>query len=71
MVADAQRAVQPHGARAVFVTGSLTGVPVPCVSVTAQRLFNTGYELRDIDRHDLAVLDELTAAAIDVDRCGL
>ena len=55
----------------MFVTGSLTGVPVPCVSVTAQRLFNTGYELRDIDRHDLAVLDELPAAAIDVDRCGL
>ena len=29
----------------------LAGVPVPYVSVTAaQRLFRTGYELRDIDR---------------------
>ena len=45
--------------RSFFVTGSLAGVPVPCVSVAAQRLFRTGYELRDIDRHDLAVLDEL------------
>jgi lincosamide nucleotidyltransferase A/C/D/E len=42
-----------------FVTGSLAGVPVPCVSVTAQRLFHTGYELRGIDFHDLTVLDEL------------
>ena len=57
--------------RSYFVTGSLAGVPVPCVSVTAQRLFHTGYELRGIDRRDLAVLDELTAAASDVDRYGL
>jgi lincosamide nucleotidyltransferase A/C/D/E len=45
--------------RSFFVTGSLAGVPVPCVSVTAQRLFHTGYEPRVIDLHDLAVLDKL------------
>lgn len=45
--------------RSFFVTGSLAGVPVPCVSVTAQRLFHTGYELRAVDLRDLAVLDEL------------
>jgi lincosamide nucleotidyltransferase A/C/D/E len=45
--------------RSFFVTGSLAGVPVPCVSVTAQRLFHTGYQPRDIDLHDLAVLDWL------------
>ena len=45
--------------RSFFVTGSLAGVPVPCVSITAQRLFHTGYELRSIDVHDLAVLDEV------------
>jgi lincosamide nucleotidyltransferase A/C/D/E len=45
--------------RSFFVAGSLAGVPVPCVSVAAQRLFRTGYELRGIDRHDLDVLDEL------------
>jgi lincosamide nucleotidyltransferase A/C/D/E len=45
--------------RSSFVTGSLAGVPVPCVSIDAQRLFHTGYELRGIDLQDLAVLDEL------------
>jgi len=45
--------------RSFFATGSLAGIPVPCVSVAAQRRFRTGYELRGIDRHDLAVLDEL------------
>jgi lincosamide nucleotidyltransferase A/C/D/E len=49
--------------RSFFVTGSLAGVPVPCVSVTAQRRFRTGYELRDIDLHDLAVLDDLDPGA--------
>ena len=45
--------------RSFFVTGSLAGVPVPCVSVTAQRIFHTGYELRSTDWHDLGVLNEL------------
>ena len=43
-----------------FVTGSLAGVPVPCVSITAQRLFHTGYQPRDIDLQDLVVLNQLT-----------
>ncbi len=51
--------------RSFFVTGSLAGVPVPCVSVTAQRLFHTGYEPRDIDLHDLAVLDALASGGSD------
>ena len=42
-----------------FVTGSLAGTSVPCVSADAQRRFRSGYELRSIDLHDLAVLDEL------------
>lgn len=47
---------------AFFTVGSLDGVPVPCVSAEAQRLFRTGYELRDSDRHDLAALDRLASA---------
>ena len=39
--------------------GSLAGVAVPCVSVAAQRLFRTGYPLREADRLDLATLDRL------------
>lgn len=42
-----------------FTTGTLGGVRVPCVSVTAQRLFHTGYELRPVDSADLAHLDRL------------
>jgi lincosamide nucleotidyltransferase A/C/D/E len=42
-----------------FTTGSLDGVSVPCVSVDAQRTFHAGYELRDVDRLDLAQLDRL------------
>ncbi len=46
-------------ARSVFVTGSLDGVPVPCVSAGAQRRFRTGYPLREVDRHDLAQLEAI------------
>jgi lincosamide nucleotidyltransferase A/C/D/E len=42
-----------------FVVGSLNGMPVPCVSAEAQRRFHSGYEQRDIDRHDLTLLDSL------------
>lgn len=42
-----------------FVTGSLGGVVVPCVSLAAQRHFHTGYELREVDTHDLALLADL------------
>ena len=52
--------------RSFFVTGSLAGMPVPCVSVAAQRLFRTGYNLRVIDRHDVAVLDHLERSSRDV-----
>ena len=54
--------------RTFFVTGSLAGIPVPCVSVTAQRLFHTGYKARDIDLHDLAVLDKLDRGDSDARR---
>ena len=45
--------------RSWFTTGSLGGVTVPCVSAEAQRVFRTGYELRTVDRLDLAQLDRL------------
>lgn len=43
-----------------FTSGTLGGVAVPCVSVEAQRVFHSGYELRPIDLLDLAELDRLT-----------
>ena len=42
-----------------FVTGRIGGRAVPCLSVEQQRRFHTGYEPRDVDRHDLALLDRL------------
>ena len=49
--------------RSFFTSGRLGGVPVPCLSIAAQRLFHSGYELRDVDLHDLAVLDELQTSS--------
>jgi lincosamide nucleotidyltransferase A/C/D/E len=45
--------------RSFFTVGSLCGASVPCVSSEAQRAFRTGYELREVDMHDLALLDRL------------
>jgi lincosamide nucleotidyltransferase A/C/D/E len=45
--------------RSFFTVGHLGEVPDPCFIVEALRLFHTGYELRDVDRRDLAVLDRL------------
>lgn len=41
---------------ACFVTGSLGGRAAGCISAAQQVLFHSGYELRDKDRHDLALL---------------
>lgn len=32
---------------------------IPCISVKGQRLFHSGYELRDTDRHDLNIIEHL------------
>lgn len=45
--------------RSFFTVGCLGDVPVPCVSIGAQRLFHSGFQLRDVDQHDLAVLDQI------------
>lgn len=45
--------------RSFFAVGCLGPVSVPCLSVEAQRCFHSGYELREVDHHDLAVLDQL------------
>ena len=43
--------------RAFFTVGQIGGVTVPCFSVEAQRLFHSGYPLREVDERDLALLD--------------
>ena len=44
----------PHAFRA----GSLAGVAVPCLSAGQQLRFHRGYELREVDLHDLRLLEE-------------
>ncbi|MGN9756419.1 nucleotidyltransferase domain-containing protein [Streptomyces sp. SD31] len=39
-----------------FMTGSIGGAPVPCLSAEQQVHFHQGYEPSDRDRHDMAQL---------------
>ena len=39
-----------------FVAGRIAGAVVGCLSREVQIAFHSGYELRDVDHHDLAVL---------------
>jgi lincosamide nucleotidyltransferase A/C/D/E len=49
-----------HYPKAGFGHGSLDGVEVACLSRELQLEFRRGYELRDVDRHDLALLRSLS-----------
>lgn len=44
-----------------FTTGSLENRVVPCYTTEGQRYLHSGYELRDVDVRDLAVLDAVAA----------
>ena len=50
----------PPGA---FTTGRIGSHVVPCLSAERQLRFRSGYPLRDIDRHDIALLVAATAPA--------
>ncbi|MDA0179351.1 aminoglycoside adenylyltransferase [Solirubrobacter phytolaccae] len=39
-----------------FTVGRLGGLVVPCLTAAQQLRFRQGYPLRDVDRHDLALL---------------
>ncbi|MGW0932583.1 nucleotidyltransferase domain-containing protein [Streptomyces sp. NPDC002644] len=45
--------------RNAFTVGRIGGRTVPCLSATQQLAFRTGYPLRPVDHHDLALLREL------------
>ncbi|MFD5827637.1 nucleotidyltransferase domain-containing protein [Lentzea sp. NPDC060358] len=44
-----------------FVTGTILGSRVPCLSREQQLFFHQGYQPRDRDLHDLALLDAVHA----------
>ena len=64
-----------HGGRhlypaAAFVTGSIEGRAVGCLSAAQQIGWHTGYPLRDTDHAGLEVLSRLTSAFTDDERQG-
>ena len=42
-----------------FGSAQLEGMTVPCISPKGQMAFHTGYELRDVDRQDIAIIEGL------------
>lgn len=35
------------------------GRKIPCISAKGQKLFHTGYELRETDKHDIKIIEEI------------
>lgn len=44
----------------LFGSAVYEGKTIPCISVKGQKLFHSGYELRDKDRHDILILENIT-----------
>lgn len=49
-----------HYASDGFTTGRIDGISVPCLSAEQQLRFRTGYDLRPVDHHDVALLIQLS-----------
>lgn len=42
-----------------FGVGIFEGKTIPCISAKGQKVFHTGYELREVDKQDLKMIDGL------------
>ena len=42
-----------------FSNAVFEGRIIPCISLKGQKLFHSGYELRDKDRHDISILESI------------
>lgn len=42
-----------------FGSSVFEGKTIPCISAKGQKVFHTGYELREVDRHDLEIIENL------------
>lgn len=42
-----------------FDNAVFEGKVIPCISVKGQKIFHTGYELRDKDKHDISILESI------------
>ena len=43
-----------------FGSAVFEGRTIPCISLKGQKIFHSGYELRDKDKHDLSVLESIS-----------
>lgn len=44
----------------IFGSAVFNGRSVPCISAKGQKLFHTGYELREVDKHDMDIIEKLS-----------
>lgn len=42
-----------------FGEGTFEGKIIPCISAIGQKIFHTGYELREVDKLDIAIINRL------------
>lgn len=42
-----------------FGEGTFEGEIIPCISAIGQKIFHTGYELREVDKLDIAIINRL------------
>lgn len=42
-----------------FSNAIFEGRSIPCISLKGQKIFHSGYELRDKDKHDISILEKL------------
>lgn len=42
-----------------FGNAVFQGKTIPCISVKGQKIFHTGYELREVDKHDIEIIENL------------
>lgn len=45
-----------------FGTADFMGRNVPCISAKGQRIFHAGYELREVDEHDIKIIEKIIAS---------
>lgn len=43
-----------------FSNAIFEGKTIPCISLKGQKIFHSGYELRDKDKQDIAVLESIS-----------
>ena len=44
----------------LFGNAVFEGKTIPCISVKGQKIFHSGYELRDKDKHDILILENVS-----------